>query len=160
MPQRAHDDDFGWDVKATSKHDDTPLKGCVTYGTGIHLAFPPIDKDGKKVSLLLFARSSICKKGLVLTNGVGISLNYPENGVLSGDDMVLSNGVGVGDAGYRGEYKAVYYRVVGGSDYEIGDKIVQIALSNGEDIEWEQVATLEELGTTDRGDGGYGSSGR
>ena len=40
MPQRAHDDDFGWDVKATSKHDDTPLKGCVTYGTGIHLAFP------------------------------------------------------------------------------------------------------------------------
>ena len=131
MPTKAHDTDYGWDVCATTKEVKAQR---ITYGTGIHIA---PQTDGKNVCIQAFPRSSIVNTGLVLSNGVGIV-----------------------DSGYRGEVMAKFYQVVSGKTYDIGDRIIQIALSNGAPIEWEQVETLEELGTTDRGDGGYGSSGR
>lgn len=133
LPQKAHDTDYGYDIRATSKE----LKGrLIVYGTGIHIALPERYND-KAVCMKVYARSSVCNTGLVLSNGVGII-----------------------DSGYRGEIKAVFYSIANGKTYGIGDRIAQIAPSNDEDIEWEQVATLDELGQTDRGSGGYGSTGR
>ncbi len=133
MPQRKHADDYGWDVCANSIQTQTPLNGCITYGTGIHIAPDPSFKG----CVQAFARSSVVNTGLILSNGVGII-----------------------DRNYRGEIMAKFYVITDGKTYDIGDKIIQLAASNGEDIEWEQVATLDELGHTDRGTGGYGSTGR
>ena len=133
LPEKAHDTDYGWDIRATSKE---LLNRRIIYGTGIHIALPE-KYDGKTVAMKLYARSSICNTGLMLSNGIGII-----------------------DSGYRGEVKAVFYTMVNGKTYGIGDRIAQIAPSNDEDIEWEQVATLEELGKSERGMGGYGSTGR
>ena len=56
--------------------------------------------------------------------------------------------------------KAVYefpYRSMT-DDFE-GDRICQLLIRRREKIQWEEVETLEELGTTERGEGGFGSTG-
>ena len=42
-------------------------------------------------------------------------------------------------------------------DYE-GDRICQLLVRRREKIQWEEVETLEELGSTERGEGGFGST--
>ena len=76
--------------------------------------------------------------------------------------MILSNGVGVIDPDYRGEIQAHFYKIVNNFDpvYDVGDRIGQLALSNGEEIEWIEVSSLDELGQTERGCGGFGSTGK
>lgn len=43
-------------------------------------------------------------------------------------------------------------------DFE-GDRICQLLVRRREKIQWEEVETLEELGSTERGEGGFGSTG-
>lgn len=43
--------------------------------------------------------------------------------------------------------------------YAVGDRICQLRISKRTPIEWEEVKTLEDLSTTDRGTGGFGSTG-
>lgn len=43
--------------------------------------------------------------------------------------------------------------------YKVGDRIAQILVRKRTKIEWQEVDKLEDLGETDRGQGGYGSTG-
>ena len=139
MPKKAHDDDFCYDMVATSCEEIAP--NVWEYGTGIALQF---DEDIKKSyhhndTVLGFdvrPRSSVWKTG-----------------------MVLSNGLGTIDEGYTGEICAVFYHVMPNMPkYEVGDRIFQIsAIGTAVDLGFEEV---DELTATDRGDGGYGSTGR
>lgn len=136
LPSTAHCNDYGYDVKATS----LKISGQIfTFGTGIHVAVPPKDENGKKLCLHFFARSSIFKTGLILSNGVGVI-----------------------DPDYRGEIKAHFYKIVDNfvPTYDVSNRIGQLALSNGEEIEWVEVSSLDELGQTERGCGGFGSTGK
>lgn len=104
--------------------------GNVCYGTG--LAFEiPIGYVG-----LLFPRSSNAKKTLLLSNSVGVL-----------------------DSGYRGEvtFKFKNLEDEWSEEYNIGDRIGQIII-----LPYPQVNFIEteELSETERGDGGYGSSGK
>jgi len=62
------------------------------------------------------------------------------------------------DPGYRGEIRVVMFNL-GPRDYVIekGDRIAQLLVARCESIEWEE---REELGNSQRGEGGFGSSGR
>lgn len=138
MPTKKRDGDYCWDLAAMSCSVNMALKqphqGAITYDTGVHIAPEPSFKGCGKC----YARSSVCFTGLVLSNGEGII-----------------------DRNYRGSIKAVFYVATEDGDrYKVGDHILQFALSTGEEIEWVRVNSLEELGETDRGDDGYGSSGR
>lgn len=42
--------------------------------------------------------------------------------------------------------------------YKVGDRIAQILVRKRTKIEWQEVDKLEDLGETDRGQGGYGST--
>lgn len=42
--------------------------------------------------------------------------------------------------------------------YNVGDRIGQLLIRRKENIIWNLVSTKEELGTTERGDGGFGST--
>ena len=42
--------------------------------------------------------------------------------------------------------------------YKVGDRICQLLIRRKENIIWNLVSTKEELGTTERGDGGFGST--
>ena len=39
------------------------------------------------------------------------------------------------------------------------DRCCQLLIRGSERIEWQEVETIEELGTTERGEGGFGSTG-
>lgn len=59
---------------------------------------------------------------------------------------------------YRGEIGVILFNTTNEDFHiEVGDRIAQAVLTKYETIEWETVATLS---TTDRGEGGFGHSGK
>jgi dUTP pyrophosphatase len=70
--------------------------------------------------------------------------------------QIISNCVGVIDSDYRGEVSAV---MIGTSDnrYLAGDRVVQIMFINAPQVE---LIEVEELSSTERGSGAYGSTGK
>lgn len=105
-------------------------EGNIVYGTGIGMEIP----NGHVG--LLFPRSSNAKK-----------------------DLLLSNSVGCVDSGYTGEitFKFKPTKEDGLQNfYKPGDRIGQLIILPYPEIEFEEV---KELSDTERGAGGYGSSG-
>ena len=109
----------------------TDEKNCLVYKTGIAVEIP------NGYVGLLFPRSSNSKKDLILTNSVGVI-----------------------DSGYRGEITMKFYPTKGllnCKTYAMGDRIGQLIIIPYPQIEFEEV---EELSETERGAGGYGSTGK
>ena len=72
--------------------------------------------------------------------------------------MVLSNCTGTIDDLYRGEVSAVFYHVMKDMPiYKVGDRIGQIKLGVTLSMDFRE---SEELSDTERGAGGYGSTGK
>ena len=131
-PTYSKDGDAGMDLVAISKTNDE--HGNIVYGTGLAFEIP------KGYVGLLFPRSSNAKK-----------------------DLILSNSVGVLDSGYRGEVMLKFKNTITASGqyfecdtYNIKDRIGQLIIIPYPKIEFEEV---EELSETERGNGGYGSTG-
>lgn len=132
IPKYSKDGDAGMDLVATSIISNTTFD--ITFGMGIALEIP------KGYVGLIFPRSSIRKTDLSLTNCVGVI-----------------------DSGYRGELQATFKKIYGKNDvrldetdYKIGDRIAQIMIVPYPTIQFEEV---DELTSTERGDGGFGSTG-
>lgn len=101
------------------------------YSYGTGLAF----EIPKGYVGLLFPRSSNCKK-----------------------DLLLSNSVGVLDSGYRGEVMFKFKNCgLQESVYEVGERVGQIIILPYPEIEF---ISVDELSESERGDGGFGSSGK
>ena len=141
VPTYAKDGDAGMDLVATSIISDTPEQ--ITYGLGVALEIP------KGFVGLVFPRSSIRKTGLQLSNSVGVI-----------------------DSGYRGEVQATFNKIFGSDRfydetklteitsnnfYKVGDRVAQIMIIPHPEIEFEEA---DELSDTERGDGGFGSTGK
>lgn len=100
----------------------------------------------------------------MVTYGTGLAIEIPEGFVgllfprssVSKTALSLSNSVGVLDSGYRGEVMFKYRYPEEGLVYDIGDRVGQIVILPYPSIEFEEV---EELTVTERGEGGFGSSG-
>lgn len=96
--------------------------------------------------------------------GTGLSFEIPIDHVmfiyprssLSNKDLIMANHVGVLDSGYRGELK-LRFRKIGDDVYEVGERIGQIIIVPFPRIEFTEV---EELSETNRGEGGWGSTGK
>lgn len=140
LPTKAHTTDAGFDLYAHSRTYDED--GNIVYGSGVAMEIP------QQYVGLVFPRSSNAKKDLFLTNGVGVI-----------------------DADYRGEitfkfkpcasydhYKLTWLKDADESKlYNVGERIGQIIIMPYPEIEFKEV---NELSETDRGTGGYGSSGK
>jgi len=85
-----------------------------------------------------------------------VGLLFPRSSVYKGRQM-LTNCVGVIDSGYRGEIMLKYTLSPTGNDYEIGDRVGQLIVIPYPRIDFVEV---DELTETDRGEGGYGSTGK
>ena len=143
IPAYAKAGDAGMDLTAASMTTDH--YGNICYGTGLAFEIP------EGYVGLVFPRSSNCKKGLTLTNCVGVI-----------------------DSGYRGEVSFKFRPLIdrarniyddGTFDYQygtlktayqVGERVGQIIIMPYPQIEFEEV---EELSETERGTDGYGSSG-
>lgn len=85
-----------------------------------------------------------------------VGLVFPRSSIFK-YALALSNAVGVIDSGYRGEIMAKFRRTqYCENEYQIGERIAQLIIIPYPEIEFE-LAT--ELSDSDRGVGGYGSSG-
>ena len=86
-----------------------------------------------------------------------VGLVFPRSSVYK-EDIDLSNCVGVIDSGYRGEISAKY-RILQPHihRYTVGDRIGQLIIMPYPTVEWVE---SDELSDSDRGTGGYGSTGR
>jgi dUTP pyrophosphatase len=87
---------------------------------------------------------------------------YPRSSTGAKTPLRLSNSVGIIDAGYRGPITALFDNW-SNQDYNIkkGDRVVQICAPNMTyPISPILVTSLEELGISERGSGGFGSTGR
>ena len=93
-------------------------------------------KPPKQNFIVLVARSSLHKRGLMLANGIGI-----------GDEDYCGN---------NDEYKAAVYNFTDQTvTIEKGDRVAQMVFRPYEKIEWEEV---DDLGEKDRG--GFGTTGK
>ena len=97
--------------------------------------------------------------------GTGLAMEIPEGYVglifprssISKTDHYLRNSVGVVDSGYRGEIKIrMSTPLLGGVEYKEGDRVAQLIIMK---LPWVNLQEVEELSDTDRGDGGFGSTG-
>tara|TARA_Y100000592_G_scaffold39919_1_gene63283 strand:- start:672 stop:1082 length:411 start_codon:yes stop_codon:yes gene_type:complete len=82
-----------------------------------------------------------------------VGLLFPRSSVYKTEQR-LANSVGVIDSGYRGEIMMKFSRSI--DQYKIGDRIGQIIIMPYPQIEFEEV---KELSETNRGTGGFGSTG-
>jgi len=145
LPIRGTGDSSGYDVKALGEgeifesKDGEDMYYYIEYRTGLAMELPPGWEAQAR------CRSSISKTALYLCNGLGTV-----------------------DADYRGELKA-RFRIDAGilkeatenkknpAVYHDGDKIFQLVFSKVEHPEIEEAA---ELSSTERGVGGFGSTGK
>ena len=81
----------------------------------------------------------------------------PRSSVATKTPLIMANSIGLIDAGYRGNLMGVFYNT---SDepfiIEKGSRLLQIC---GADLKPVTFELVEELSTTSRGTGGYGSTG-
>ena len=77
---------------------------------------------------------------------------------------IMQNAPGTLDEGYRGELMIVMRDLddltSSVSRYGVGDRVAQILIRRRERIIWNEVKTQEELGNTERGADGFGSTGK
>lgn len=82
----------------------------------------------------------------------------PRSGLAAKHHITVTNSPGTVDANYRGEIKAILYNL-GKEPFTIkrGDRIAQMVICKLPEID---LVEATELSETDRGSGGFGSSGK
>ena len=130
IPTRGSKFSAGYDLYAATDHDiQIPPHSTVMIGTGLAMELP-VGWFGA-----IFARSGIAtKRGLRPANCVGVA-----------------------DADYRNEYiVALHNDTAETKTVQAGERIAQLVILPCQDIDFKEV---DELHDTDRGMGGFGSTG-
>jgi len=133
---------------------DNPLPEYKTLGssgmdvrafTSKKLSVPPLERV-------------LVKTGLFLEMETGIECQVrPRSGLALKQGLTVLNTPGTVDADYRGEIGVILINLSNKEAFvENGDRIAQLVFSKVESIDWEQV---ESTGNTERGSGGFGSTG-
>lgn len=143
IPKYSHDGDAGLDLTAVSKEIDED--GNLVFDCGLAFEIP------KGYVGLLFPRSSNAKKDLLLSNSVGVLDSNYRGSVM----FKYKHTCNIIDQ-TRGDNK-IHFNFSKESYYEIGDRIGQLIIIPYPHIEFLEV---DELSQSERGDGGYGSTGK
>ena len=112
---------------------------------------------------------TVVKKGKSSKIRTGLAVAIPEGwegqirsrSSLGAKGMIMPNGVGTIDSDYRGELMVLATWIGEGEKIELskGERIAQMLIAPVPLTTYREVS-FEELSTTDRGEGGFGSSGR
>jgi dUTP pyrophosphatase len=131
VPRVAHEGDAGCDLVAVESCTLRAGGGRALVATGLAVAIP----EGHG--------------GFVL----------PRSGLASRHGVTCANAPGLIDAGYRGEVKVALVNLDPEHDYrvEVGDRIAQLVVIK---VESPSFRLVDELPPAQRGEGGFGSSGR
>ena len=131
LPTRGSAEAAGWDLYAATNYNiEIPPHSTVKVGTGLSFALP------ENTFGAIFARSGLATK----------------------QGLRPANCVGVCDSDYRGEYIVPVHNDTDEVQViEAGDRIAQLILMPYVPMDMKQV---NELSETDRGAGGFGSTGK
>ena len=138
IPKKTYESDFCYDCVAISEEEISP--NVWKYGLGIALQLNRGEHNWFSctehiLSIDVRPRSSIYKTG-----------------------MSLANSIGTCDELYTGEISVIFYHVLRDLPrYKIGDRVCQIKLGVTTPLIFKEV---EELSSTERGSGGFGSTGK
>jgi dUTP diphosphatase len=129
LPTRAYPDDAGLDLYSLEAAQLAPGERA-SVGTGIAVEIP------------------VGQAGIVL----------PRSGLAARHGIALVNAPGLIDSGYRGEVRVLLLNTDRESTFGVapGDRIAQLVLVR---VETPEVAEVEDLALSERGAGGFGSSG-
>lgn len=156
IPSYAKPGDAGMDLTAVSVCYESDID-CIVYDTGLALEIP------EGYVGLIFPRSSLSKKDLILTNHVGvidsgyrgsIKLKFKpdmEHWCEAEDLRDLKNGTFDFYKTAEGEW---FKQIAMADVYAVGDRIGQLIILPYPNIELEE----GELSTSERNDGGFGST--
>jgi len=130
LPARAHPGDAGLDLFAAEEVVLKPGERA-SVPTGIAVAIP----DGHAGFLL------------------------PRSGLAARHGLSIVNAPGLIDAGYRGEVRVLVVNLDPSEPIELarGERIAQLVVQRIEEV---AVVEVEELSSSARGEGGFGSTGR
>ena len=129
LPAAAHPGDAGLDLHAAEPARVDPAGGRASVGTGLAVEIPP------------------GYAGLVL----------PRSGLAAKRGIALVNAPGLIDSGYRGEIRVLLLNTDPGQPFDVavGDRIAQLVI-----VPFVEADPVEsELSQSERGEGGFGSSG-
>ncbi|GAB4513833.1 dUTP diphosphatase [Flagellimonas sp.] len=101
---------------------------------------------------------AIVPTGLYMELPVGYEAQVrPRSGLAAKKGITVLNAPGTIDADYRGNVGVILVNL-SNEDFTVenGERIAQMIIAKHERAEWEEVVTLSE---TDRGEGGFGSTG-
>jgi dUTP pyrophosphatase len=121
----------GWDLYCLEE-TVVSFRSSVKVRTGLRVAIP----EGYEGQVR--ARSSLGSKGLILPHSIGTI-----------------------DADYRGELFVLMTWIGNGDSYKVksGERIAQLVISPIPNVQFSEVE-VGKLGDTERGEGGFGSTGR
>jgi dUTP pyrophosphatase len=137
MPTRAHDWDAGLDIYSRETKT-VPARGSADFDTGVHIELPIIP-------LALGFGLCVATVGMLKSkSGLNVKHGITSEGVI--------------DVGYTGSIRVKLYNH-SDCDYEVkeGDKISQLVIMP---ILTPNLIEVAELDAAERGDNGFGSSGR
>lgn len=165
IPQKAHDNDAAYDLYATNNGNIKVLEVKQT--------------NGKKGWRIIYIEYPI---GLAIEPPVGYHIEIVSRSSVSNTDLILANCLAVGDQGYRGEYRLRFkipalsaqwvtaeseteaislfnlaFKNLGVLRFSEGDKIAQMLIRKTEHMDIIEESDLTE---TQRGEGGFGSTGK
>lgn len=150
-PEKKHDKDFCYDVYATSCRNPEP--GLWEYGIGLAFEIDRCDCNAH----VEYGYPGLDK--LIESKEVSVSIDFRPRSSVKDTGLILSNCEGTVDEIYRGEVVAYFYEVLPGKQkYKVGDRIGQIKLGITIPMDFEEVDELNM--DTERGTGGFGSTGR
>mgnify|MGYP003308397169 CR=1 FL=1 len=138
MPERAHTTDAGLDL-FSRETKVVPARGSAIFDTGVHIELP-------KVTLSNGLWAKVFNTGGFLKSKSGLNVKH---GIISDGTI---------DVGYTGSIVVKLYNL-SDKDYTVnkGDKISQLVIQPILTPDLELVTEFEE---TERGNGGFGSTGR
>ena len=138
-------------IKPLHFNFNKPTKG--TEGAGAYDLYMPVSGS--------IPENGICKVGLGFAAEVPVdhvALILPRSGIGAKYGVELNNTCGVIDSDYRGEWIATLRTKTGEEFFwKAGDRILQFVIVPAISVELEIV---DELSNTERGSGGFGSSGQ
>jgi dUTP pyrophosphatase len=143
IPKYATVGSAGMDLVATSRTIDE--YGNLVYGIGLAFEIP------KGYVGLIFPRSSVSKHPLSMKNCVGVIDSDYRGEVTVKFGLFAQKFAEKSNGRIAGEFCS------GGHIYDLGDRVAQIIIIPYPEIEFEEA---EELSETERGSGGYGSTGK
>lgn len=162
-------------VKIYNKSDNALPEYKTEFSAGFDIRIQ-LNKEGKYRGNQLWVISSVDNHIMLQPGGriliptglyVAVPDGYelqarPRSGSAIDFGITILNTPGTIDSDYRGEIGLIVINTDPNDTFEInqGDRLAQGVLKQVEQAEWEEVGSIEELGITERGDGGFGHSGR